>query len=756
MNAIIHLSCCHRFVSYDLAQLLNATNPAYLQTNVATGATPQNLNTQFQTAATALTANLNAAAAGTSCGTVANCAANNPYNTFSAATYQNAPYVTNAGGTTASINSAIYQSRLTYGLPTLSFTAAPREGAPAGTGDASILLATVYGGSTPAAQALASSVGGALYGNLSKNTINQIIVNTETNALAAFYGTSLSYWSRIDLYDAAGYFQNVTGTISLAATDQLNENVTVANTGVLGGAGTITGNVTVGAGGALAPSIPSTPMTIASNLALQSGALYVVQVNATTASFANVTGTATLGGTAQITSPTSAFKFNQAYTILTANALNGTFNSFVTPTGIIGSLTYGPTGVRANLTSGLGQIAGLNSNQRAVGTALDRAFNAAGTTSGPAAIFAGNVEQNLSQASGETATASQQTTFNAMSQFMGVMTDPFIAGRGDPVSAGGSVNAYVDDQALGYAQKRKANDALAAIYTKAPPPAPALQRWSTWVAGFGGSQTTDGNTALGSSNTTSSVYGVAVGADYRFTPDTLAGFSLAGGGTNFSVNNAGSGRSDLFQAGAFIRHNEGPAYVTAALAYGWQDVTTDRTVTIAGADVLHADFNANAYSGRLEGGYRFVAPLFSGIGITPYAAGQFTTFDLPAYAERTLVGTGAFALNYASRSVTDTRSELGIRTDKSFALSDGILTLRGRAAWAHDYDPDRSVAATFQSLPGASFVVNGASQAADSALVTASAEMKWVNGWSVAGTFEGEFSNVTQSYAGKGVVRYAW
>jgi hypothetical protein len=29
-------------------------------------------------------------------------------------------------------------------------------------------------------------------------------------------------------------------------------------------------------------------------------------------------------------------------------------------------------------------------------------------------------------------------------------------------------------------------------------------------------------------------------------------------------------------------------------------------------------------------------------------------------------------------------------------------------------------------------------------------------GWSAAATFEGEFSNVTSSYAGKGVARYAW
>ena len=106
--------------------------------------------------------------------------------------------------------------------------------------------------------------------------------------------------------------------------------------------------------------------------------------------------------------------------------------------------------------------------------------------------------------------------------------------------------------------------------------------------------------------------------------------------------------------------------------------------------------------------------------------------------------------------MTDTRTELGLRTDKSFAAYKGVVTLRGRVAWAHDFNPDRSVGAVFQTLPGTAFVVNGAALARDSALTTASAEMKWLNGWSAAATFEGEFSNVTRSYAGKGVVRYAW
>ena len=56
----------------------------------------------------------------------------------------------------------------------------------------------------------------------------------------------------------------------------------------------------------------------------------------------------------------------------------------------------------------------------------------------------------------------------------------------------------------------------------------------------------------------------------------------------------------------------------------------------------------------------------------------------------------------------------------------------------------------------ASFVVNGAAQTSDVALVTASAEKKWLNGWSAAATFEREFSRVSTSYAGKSVVRYTW
>jgi autotransporter-associated beta strand protein len=544
----------------------------------------------------------------------------------------------------------------------------------------------------------------------------------------------------------SGGFLDVEGSIASSVLTTVNAG------GALTGAGTV-GNTVIAPGGIFLSGNgpPGSSMTVAGNLAFQSGALYLVTLNSTASTFAKVTGTATLAGTVGAAFLPGSEVMKQYMILSASGGVSGGFAGvgLAAPSGgLVATLSYDATHAYLNFAVDFGVIPGLNVNQRNVGAALTNFFNANG---GIPVSFATLTPGGLTQASGELATGSQQATFDAMNLFMGLLTDPFVAGRGGSPPPGPSAPiGYASTQDIGAAR-----DAYA-MFTKAPLAQTYDPRWSVWAAGYGGSQTTDGNTALGSNSATSSVFGTAVGADYRISPFTVAGFALAGGGTNFSVANSGSGHSDLFQAGAFIRHTVGQAYISAALAYGWQDITTNRTVTVAGSDQLRAQFDANAFSGRLEGGYRLVAPWVGGVGITPYAAAQFTTFDLPAYAEQAVAGSNAFALTYNAKDVTDVRCELGIRTDKSWAMRDGIFTLRGRVAWAHDYDPDRSIAATFQTLPGASFVVNGAAQASDSALVTASVEKKWVNGWSAAATFEGEFSDVTRSYAGKGVVRYVW
>jgi len=547
-----------------------------------------------------------------------------------------------------------------------------------------------------------------------------------------------------------GGFLDVEGSISASSRTIVNAG------GALTGAG-IVGNTTIANGGIFLPGngAPGSALTVAGNLAFQSGALYLVTLNSTASTFANVTGTAALGGTVG-TAFVPGSTIMKQYKILTAiGGVSGGFNGVAIsggPGGLVASFSDDGTNVFLNFTVDFNATPGLNTNQRNVGNALANFFNVNG---GIPAMFGLLTPAGLTQVSGGTATGSQPATFQAMSMFLGLMTDPFVAGRNTGTDTVGAQPYAEAGNAYAAARLSSAHDAFAKIPTKAAVARNDLfdPRWSVWGAAYGGGADIDGNAALGSNSASVRAFGFVGGADYRISPSTLAGFALGGGGTSFSVNGFGNGRSDLFQAGAFVRHTIGAAYVTGALAYGGQQVTTDRTVTVAGLDRLHAQFNAHAVSGRIEGGNRFATPW---MGITPYAAAQFTTFSLPAYAEQALVGNNAFALNYAAKNVTASRTELGVRTDRSFALESAVLTLRSRFAWAHDFNTDRNVTAVFQALPGASFVVNGAAQARDSALTTASAEMTWRNGWSTAATFEGEFSAISRSYAGKGVVRYAW
>jgi len=566
----------------------------------------------------------------------------------------------------------------------------------------------------------------------------------------------------------------VNGSIASSSAVTVNAGGTLSGTGGLGA-------TTIMSGGTLAPGNTASPtgtLGVTGDLVFQSGATYQVQVTPSAVANANVSGAATLGGAAVNAVFASGGYIEKKYTILTAGGgVSGAFASNVVNTNLPANfrtglsydansaylnltLNYTPTTPTTpettptttptspstpTLTGPSAQVfTPLNQNQLNAANAVINVFNAGGAIP---IVFGALTPGGLSQASGETSVGSQQTTFNAMNLFMGAMTDPFAAGRSNDVSPSvGGVSSFAEENSPRSAY---------AMFAKAMPVKADLlaQRWNVWATGFGGSQTTDGNAAMGSNTSTSRIYGAAVGADYRISPNTLAGFAMSGGGTTFSVANGGSGQSDLFQVGGFLRYTVGTGYLSAALSYAWQDVTTERNVV--GVDRLRAHFNVNAFSGRLEGGSRYVTP-WMGIGVTPYVAVQATAFDLPAYREQTLSGPGVFALNYAAKGLTSTRTELGIRADKAYALSDSILTLRGRLAWAHEFNPDRSLAATFQSVPGASFVVNGAAQASDAALVTTSIERMWRNGWSVAATFEGEFSNVTRSYAGKGVVRYGW
>src|SRR5215831_10849354 len=136
--------------------------------------------------------------------------------------------------------------------------------------------------------------------------------------------------------------------------------------------------------------------------------------------------------------------------------------------------------------------------------------------------------------------------------------------------------------------------------------------------------------------------------------------------------------------------------------------------------------------------------------------GEHRSFHTPGYIETDAIANG-FGLAFASRNATDTRSELGARFDRVLAVySNAVLALRGRVAWAHDRVSDPTLLPAFQALPGASFIIDGATPAKNSALTSAGAELRLANGVTLLAKFDGEFAAHSSTYAGSGTLRYRW
>lgn len=388
-------------------------------------------------------------------------------------------------------------------------------------------------------------------------------------------------------------------------------------------------------------------------------------------------------------------------------------------------------------------------NQRSVANAIDNSIgNGALLSLGFINLFnlsPPDLANALTQLSGEPATGVAQAGTQAMNSFLSLLTNPFADNRG-------FADTPLPRPPLIY--KAVAYKASAAAVVDP-------RRWSIWGAAYGGQNNTSGDALLGSHDSSARIYGLATGIDYRVTPYTVAGFALAGGATDYGLSGGlGGGRSDMLQAAVYSVTRVGPAYVSAALAYGWHQESTDRFLTVAGIDHLAANFSANSFGGRIEGGYRFAIPGafdLPGFGFTPYAAFQMQAFHTPSYSEFAVSGASTFALNYNAHTTTITRTELGAWLDRPVLLSDGaVLSLRSRAAWAHDEWSDPGMTASFQSLAGSSFTVVGATPVHDSLLTSAVAEISFRNGISLAGKFDSELAPRSQTYVGTARLRYIW
>lgn len=466
-----------------------------------------------------------------------------------------------------------------------------------------------------------------------------------------------------------------------------------------------------------------------------------------------VNGQARLAGTMQ-----TVFQpgfLSKSYTLVTATGgLTGTFSTLATenlPAFITASLGYGANNVTLSLQSGLGSMAGVGGNQRAVGRALDGAFNGGPGLNAAAGLYglsAGQIEHALDVLSGSNASVAASAQLAAGGQFSALLANRGITRRSDTVQA---AQASVQQTSVD----------LAACQAESCDPVPL---WSAWASAFGGAQWLKADSNTASPAAQQAVAGGAFGVDYRILPQTLVGLAVGLSDTNYSVGATGaSGRSTGFHVGLYGTQEWSGFYLNGAVAYGRYDGTNTRSIAgIGQTETAKSTVIANQFGGRVEVGRPFELTdpgAVSRYSVSPFAALQPMTLWTPGYAESSVTATGspgAFALTYQAQSTTSLPLFLGAQFDASTEVKARPLNAWFRLAWVHEFLTSRSVTAGFNVLPGTSFTVDGAQAASNAARVDLGAKYAVGSQTYLFANGSAELSYRGQAIAGTVGLRFTW
>ncbi|BCG73009.1 outer membrane autotransporter barrel domain-containing protein [Mesorhizobium sp. 113-1-2] len=485
----------------------------------------------------------------------------------------------------------------------------------------------------------------------------------------------------------------------------------------------------------------------------------------------NVSGKADVNGLVSINimNPGAAKPGNQDYVILEAQGGvtdNGLKLDTIPSAVAQYSLKYpNPEDIVLNVDINFART-GLTENQTAVGQAINAIqtdLTSPNFTKIANAIFyiptldqLGAVYDTIS---GEGISGFQQPEFDANNTFLAQMNRQSDAWRmglsTDPMSQSLKVPEAAYAEPPG---KAHPFDAL----TKAPNP----QRWNYWATAGGNSGVASGDPVVGSAALGYKSGNFAVGLDSQGDPDVLMGFALGGVAGSFTVpDRETSGNIIGGHAGAYGARKWGQFYINGSLAMDLYSNTTDRFTSVPGApnplnpvpaitrEHWTGDFMSAGFGTSLEAGWR--QPFGAG-AITPFAGLQFQALAMQAFSEKS-TSDGALGLDFDSRTVISLPVSLGLQLDTTVAIGETkTLQAWGRAAWLHEFKPDRSVEPTFQAAPGYAFVVQGAAAAEDAVTVNAGVKLNWSGNTSVFATFDGKFADRVQTYGGNVGFRVNW
>lgn len=597
--------------------------------------------------------------------------------------------------------------------------------------------------------------GGALSGNVDLGAAGALHLDapqssTYSGVLSGTGGLSKTGAGMLALTGDSAGFAGTTridqGILSVGINGQgkLGGQVTVARDAVLQGTGTV-GGTTVQAGGIIAPGNSIGTLRVAGDLTLEAGSVYRVEADSQSneSDRIAVSGTANLGGSVLHVGPDGNLAGERSYTILTANRINGAFDSASSAFAYLdANLGYDAQAVTLRLDRK--RVPVEPTTPSTPGTRPMRFADAAGTSNQRAAA---NALDSLSGA-------------NPLYQYVLTLPEGAPAGVFDSLSgeAHASVTSGLNNLSglsrnLPFKSLRANLDAglapgAATAQAGGTSPASALPGSAAqpaWAELVGTWQTLDGNG--NASRVDQRTGGVFVGADHAVGGGWRLGGALGYTDSRIRVD-ANSSKADVDSYSATVYGGKpfqaGPGKINLLVGagYTWHDVSTTRNVAVAGQqDKLTADYGASTGQLFTEVGYAW--PVAERAQLEPFAGVAWSDTRTRGFQE----SGGLAALSGESNRNSLTTTTLGLRGKTAFSAGKTEGVLRAAAGWRHAFgDVESRTRLAFNgSQP---FTVSGAPLARDAAFTELGVDIAVSRSATIGITYSGQFGGGNRENAG--------
>lgn len=225
--------------------------------------------------------------------------------------------------------------------------------------------------------------------------------------------------------------------------------------------------------------------------------------------------------------------------------------------------------------------------------------------------------------------------------------------------------------------------------------------------------------------------GISVGADYRFTPELVAGVGLGMGHDVSDVGTAGTkSKGNAASMAAYASYHTGPVYVDSLLGYSQLNFDSRRYVTDTTGYADGSRSGQQAF-GAVSSGYEFQ---LQNLMLAPYGRVQFSATSLRHYAE---TGAGIYNLAYANQRVNTLAAVLGLRGQYGVPMSWGALRLTSRVEYSDAVRRDSVAKLGYADLADDTYTVNVLGLEQNKLSVEAGVEFMLHQGWTIGLSYQG-------------------